>query len=79
MVYYSLLCASLYLEGPFFNSIYHITLLFVYIPVFTTKHMCLYMHCMEHRSRCTEKTFNKSTLNGREVGGLGKKAVTEVE
>ena len=72
------LCFSLSWR-TFFYSIYHITLLFVYIPVFTTKHMCLYMHCMEHRSRCTEKTFNKSTLNGREVGGLGKKAVTEVE
>ena len=73
-VYYSLLYDSLYLEGPFFYSIYHPTLLLASIPVFTIKHILFIFICTAwSMDPVAQKSFNKSTLNSKEVGELGKR------
>ena len=58
----------------FFNSIYHPTLLLASIPVFTRKHILFIFICTAWSTDpVAQKSFNKSTLNSKEVGELGKR------
>ena len=62
------------LKDLFFYSIYHPTLLLASIPVFIIKHILFIFICTAwSMDPVAQKSFNKSTLNSKEVGELGKR------